>query len=169
VSEPYFSNIYPNVLFNAESDKFTFQLTRRPRKNFSVDFGGVIATRNVSNIALGINYFYFNRALAHFQFEAQTGSFYKSVNSKARIDLPFYNSIFIEPEIIYNNWDYLESEDLLQKTSQTVLRRFDRKAGLNIFWTLGSLFKMSMGVHGFRNNYRYVNTKKFVSSDTLDE
>jgi NTE family protein len=116
-----------------------------------------------------LNYYYFNRALAHFQFEAQTGSFYKSVSAKARIDLPFYNSSFIEPEISYNNWDYLEGEDLLRSSSQTILKRFDRKVGINIGWPLGSMFKMTLSAIGFNNIDRYVNTKTFVSTDTLDE
>jgi NTE family protein len=78
VAEPYFSNIYPSIQHNKSSGKFVLQLTRRPQKNFQVDFGGVLATRDVSNIALGLNYYYFNRVLTHAYAGFQTGSFYKA-------------------------------------------------------------------------------------------
>jgi len=52
VSEEYFSNVYPNILFDKQKEAFRLKLTRRPQQNFQVGFGGVIATRDVSNVFL---------------------------------------------------------------------------------------------------------------------
>jgi len=167
VAEDYFKNVYPNILYNTERSEFEFQLTRRPQNNFQVDFGGVIATRNISNIFLGLNYFYFNRALTHATLNFYGGGFYKSAQAKARIDLP--SRFYLEPEALYNNWDFLESiEVLLDGSSPTVLSRIDRKVGLAVGVPVGKQYKAS--VHGFylNNVDRFINNPVLISTDTLD-
>lgn len=167
-AEPYFSNVYPSMLYSNESGKFILQLTRRPQKNFKVDFGGVLATRDVSNIALGLNYYYFNRALTHAYVGFQTGSFYKSAIVRTRVDLPFFNQFYLQPEAIFNGWDYPESVDLLQNTDLTVLKRFDRKVALHVGKAVGHQFKGVITIEGFNNQDRYSNNKSYISTDTLD-
>ena len=169
VAEPYFSNVYPTILFRPDEKKFELQLTKRPQKNFQVDFGGVLASRNISNIYLGANYYYFNRTLTHAYLGFQTGSFYKSLDGNVRIDFPHMGRFYLQPEVLYNEWDYVEGTDLLQKNTPTVLKRFDRKLALNIGLPLGNSIKSIVTVAGFNNVDRYSNTKAFNSLDTLDE
>ncbi len=169
IAEPYFNNIFPTIQYSPVREKFMLQLAKRPQKNFQVDFGGVMASRNISNLYLGLNYYYFNRALTHTYLGAQVGSFYKSVAANTRIDYPFFGRFYLQPEAVYNEWDYVEGTDLLQKREPTVLKRFDRKAGINMGWPIGSAVKSTLSVKGFSNMDRYGNEKKFSSSDTLDE
>lgn len=168
VSENYFSNVYPNILFDTARQSFQLKLIRRPQKNFQVDFGGVIATRNISNIHLGLNFFNFNNHLLHIYTGFQTGNFYKAADVKTRLDFPF--QFYLEPFLGYNSWDYLQSDDLLYEVSNpTVLRRLNRKYGTNIGWPLGHQFKGILRAEGFNNLDSYVNNEVFVSSDTLDQ
>lgn len=169
VSETYFSNVYPSISYDTTETLYRLQLTRRSQKNFRVDFGGVLATRNVSNIYLGLNYFYFNRALNHLYTAFQTGSFYQSVIANARFDFPFFGRFYIQPEVVYNHFDYLEITDLLKKTTPTVLKRFDRRAAINIGWPVGKTIKTNLSFTGFDNEDRYANYKSFNSTDTLDK
>lgn len=167
VSENYFSNVYPNILFDSARQTFQLKLTRRPQKNFQVDFGGVIATRDVSNIYLGLNFFNFDNQLLHIYTGFQTGNFYKAADIKVRLDFPF--QFYIEPFIGFNAWDYLQSDDLLYEVSSpTVLRRINRKYGFNTGWPLGHQYEGVVRIEGFNNIDSYVNGDVFVSSDTLD-
>lgn len=169
-AEPFFSNVYPSMPFNKESGKFSLQLTRRAQKNFQVDFGGVIATRDVSNIALGLNYYYFNNLLTHVYAGFQTGAFYKSAILRTRIDMPFLDRFYIQPEAMFNGWDYTEGIDILkEKNMPTVLKRFDRRLGIHVGKAIGNQFKVDLGVEGFNNDDYFGNRKIFISSDTLDE
>jgi NTE family protein len=168
VSETYFNNVYPSIFFDTAASVYKLQLARRPQKNFRVDFGGVIATRNVSNIYLGLNYYYFNRALSHFYAAFQTGSFYQSVTANARLDFPFLGRFYIQPEVVYNGFDFLESTDLLKKTTPTVLKRFDRRASVSLGWPVGKTIKAALTFTGFDNVDFYSNLKSFSSTDTLD-
>lgn len=169
-SESYFSNVYPSIPFNQETNKFVLQLTKRAQKNFQVDFGGVIATRDISNIALGLNYYYFNNVLTHAFAGFQTGSFYKSAIVRTRIDLPFLGRFYVQPEATFNSWDYTEGIDILnEKSTPTVLKRFDRKLGVHVGKAVGNQFKIDMSFEGFNNDDYFSNKKLLVSSDTLDQ
>lgn len=168
VSENYFSNVYPNILYDSTEQTFQLKLTRRPQKNFQVDFGGVIATRNISNIYLGLNFFNFNNQLLHIYTGFQTGNFYKAIDIKTRLDFPF--QFYLEPFVGFNSWDFLQSDDLLYEVSSpTVLRRLNRKYGVNIGWPLGNQFKGLLRTEGFNNMDSYINGNVFVSSDTMDQ
>ena len=168
VSEEYFSNVYPNILYDSLQGTFQLQLTRRPQKNFQVEFGGVMATRDVSNIFLGLNFYNFGSQLLHVYGGFHTGNFYKSALIQARTDFPF--QFYIEPEIGYDNWDYLEGDDLLREiTPHTVLRRINRKYGVNVGLPVGNYFKSTIHFGGINNIDKYANQNIFVSSDTLDE
>lgn len=168
VAEPYFNNVFPTIKYLPENENYVLLLTKRPQKNFQVDFGGVLATRNISNLYLGLNYYYFRNALTHAFLGFQTGSFYKSLIANTRIDLPYLGRFYVKPEVVYNDWNFLESTDLLQKTTPTVLKRFDRRVGVSVGWPLGDEIKSDFSFAGFTNRDRYSNSKVFNSLDTLD-
>lgn len=170
VSDDYFKNIYPSFVPDTVTNQFDFQLTRRQHNNFQVDFGGVIATRNISNIFLGLNYYDFNRMLKHFSANFSTGSFYKSGEVKARIDFPFLGQFYIEPVARMNSWDYTSIDDIIQEgSSSTVLDRIDRKVGASVGWPVGKQFKASLGAYFISNTDRYIDKEVLVTSDTLDQ
>lgn len=168
VSEEYFHNVVPNILIDSTTNRFVLKLSKRPQRNFQVDFGGVIATRNISNIFLGLSYYRFNKSLVQTYLGFQTGSFYKSATARARIDNPFVTKFYVEPAVSFNSWDYLESEDLLQDVTATVLRRVNRKASLDFGWPVGRYFKATIGIEGMSNLDRYSNDSVFSSTVTLD-
>lgn len=169
VSEEYFNNIYPTLSFNQQKRKYTLELTRRQQKNFTLDFGGVVATRDISNIFVGINFFHFDKQLVHHYLGFHAGNFYKSLVGSLRIDFPFLNGVFVEPKFTYNNWDYLESNDLLQDDNATVLKRTDRDYSLKLGWPVGGTGKMYLQAGGISNNDFYSNENAFQSDIKLDE
>lgn len=167
VAEDYFSNIHPGILFDSTKKSFSLRLSRRPQKNFQVDFGGVIASRDISNIFLGLNFYHFGRTLRHYFLGLQTGGFYKSGIAKIRIDFP--NPLYLEPYLSFQSWDYFENDDLLKAVSTpTVLNRINRKIGLQIGMPVKEFFKCTVGIEGFNNVDRYTNGDVFISTDTLD-
>lgn len=167
VSEDYFNNVYPNIYYDSLTTAFKLQLTRRPQKNFQVEFGGVMATRDVSNIFLGLNFYNFGSQLLHLYTGFQTGNFYKSALIKGRVDFPL--QMYLEPEFEFDNMDFLEGDDLLRETSRhTVLRRINRKFNVNVGIPIGNFFKSTLSGGVINNHDKYANGNVFVSSDTLD-
>ncbi len=171
VSENYFMNVFPKIYYDSLDRLFRLHLTRRPQQNFMVDFGGVIATRDISNIYMGLNYYWFNYFLGHAYLGIQTGNFYRSGIGKVRMD--FATPFYLEPYLGFDSWDYLESDDLLEQVTPevtpTVLRRINRKAGVALGVPLKHAMKAIAFFEGFNNNDRYSNKKFFASTDTLDD
>jgi NTE family protein len=170
VSDDYFKNVYPNLMYDTVANQFNFMLSRRPQNNFQVDFGGVIATRSISSIFLGLNYYYFNQTLIHTQANFYAGNFYKSVQLKARMDFPGIGQFYIEPEGIVNSWSYLEGKDIIIKRfTPTLLDRIDRKLGLSLGIPVGKKYKAAVSGSYINNHDQYIDTDTFVSTDTLDQ
>lgn len=169
VTDSYFRSVYPGFSFNANTRKFNFLLAKRPQNNFQIDFGGVISTRNISNIYLGVNYYYFNRSLTHIMTNFYAGNFYKSAQVKARIDVPNFGRFYLEPEATFNNWDFLEGKDVVLRNFQlTALNRIDRKVGMSIGVPVGTRFKASLNGHYVNNRDKYLDSEVITSLDTLD-
>ncbi|NOS94642.1 MAG: patatin-like phospholipase family protein [Cyclobacteriaceae bacterium] len=169
VSEPFFNNLYPSFNYDQSRKRFDFKLTKRPQNNFQVDFGGVIATRNISNIFLGLNYYSFNRVLTHFTANFFAGNFYKSLLIKARMDLPYLGQLYVEPELVINSWSFLQGDDVIQqKFTPTVLNRVDRRYGVNVGFPFGNQFKVVVNGSLLNNNDSYIDRAVLVSTDTLD-
>lgn len=170
VSEEYFNNVYPNILYDKQKEAFRLQLTRRPQQNFQVGFGGVIATRDVSNVFLGLNFYNFNRILTHASAGFQTGNFYKSAQLKLRMNFPY--QFYIEPYVSFDSWDYLNNSDLLDEVSTpakpTILRRFNRKYGVQIGVPFKNSLKSIFIFEGINTEDRYINGDVFISTDKLD-
>lgn len=169
VSEDYFKNLYPGFSFNEVERNFNFNLSRRPQNNFPVDFGGSIATRGISHIYLGMNYYHFNRTLTHANLSFYLGNFYKSAQAKARIDIPNRGIYYLEPYATVNNWDFLQGRDLFRrKTNPTALSRIDRKVGIDFAIPFGKNYKLSLGGAYINNRDLFVNSPVLISTDTLD-
>lgn len=169
VSDDYFKNVYPNFIFDPLTGKYQFQLARRPQNNFQVDFGGVIATRSISNIFLGMNYYSFNRVLTHGSVNFYAGNFYKSAQLKARIDFPSFGQFYVEPEATFNAWDFLEGNDVIvKKYEPTVLSRFDRKGAVSVGVPVSKKYRAALNVGYINNTDNFINGNIFTSTDTLD-
>ncbi|MEJ2004111.1 MAG: hypothetical protein P8X57_03905, partial [Cyclobacteriaceae bacterium] len=63
VSEPYFQRIYPDIRYSFADSAFRLALHDRPRSNLNVQLGGVIASRNISQVYLGLRHYYFDNYL----------------------------------------------------------------------------------------------------------
>lgn len=170
VSDDYFNNIYPSFSFNKATKDFSFKLARRQPSNFQINFGGEIASRNISNIYLGINYYSFQKALTHAQLNFATGDFYKSMQVKARFDFPLLGQFYLEPEITLNNWNFFQSNDIIvKKNTPTVLNRVDRKYGIKLGIPVARQIKAYLQGAYLSNEDQYIDTKVLVSTDTLDQ
>jgi NTE family protein len=53
VADETFETVYPKISYNPVSDSYNFELVAKPQKSFTVDFGGNISTRPISNVFFG--------------------------------------------------------------------------------------------------------------------
>ena len=169
MSEEYFRTIYPDIVFDPSQEAYRLQVYGRPENNFNIQVGGAIATRNISQIYLGLEHYYFNNYLLKNSVHFYSGSFYKSAQLKTRINLPALGQFFIESDFAYNNWDFVSADDIFQlESSPTILERTDRKYGLNIGFPMGSKFRAILNGAWIDNKDEFTMPGDFLSTDTLD-
>ncbi|MCA6078632.1 patatin-like phospholipase family protein [Fulvivirga sedimenti] len=169
VSEPYFQSIYPDIRYNQEDKAYRLELNDRPRSNLNVQLGGVIASRNISQVYLGLKHYYFDSYLLRTSLHFYAGNFYKSGQLKTRLLLSNLYPFYIEPEFTYNAWDFLDDDDLfIQDRQATILDRIDRKYALNTGFPVSAKFHGEIQVGHFNNEDRFAATSEFTSGDTLD-
>lgn len=170
VSEDYFYESFPRIVFNEKSGEFDFEVYAKPQKNLNAEFGGVLASRNISELYFGVNFYHFNRYLFKHSLNTYSGRFYQSAQVKTRIDIPAINQFYLEPIFTFNKWDYVNANDFFaREKNPTILKRVDRKAGVNIGMPVGNRFKLELASAYFSNKDRFSNQPTILSSDTLDE
>ncbi len=169
ISEEYFKNIYPNIVYDSLEKTYDFEIYGKPRRNLKVEFGGNIATRSISEMFLGLEFTNFNRFLFNYGASFYTGRFYQSMHLRTRINIPILNQLYIEPEYLYNHWDYLNANDILfEEKNESIIDQEDRLLGLNIGMPIGIKNKLEISSGLFINNDTYSNNDVLVSTDTLD-
>lgn len=169
VSEPFFRTMYPDIVYDNDSEGYALHLYGRPRSNLTAHVGGVIASRNISQAYLGTEYYYFDNYLLKLRLDVFAGSFYKSAQIRSRLNLSSFHPIYIEPELVYNQWDYIDSDDIFFKEKDpTVLNSTDRKYGLNIGFPVTNRFKGVIHGDWVNNDNSFGNDRTVNSIDTLD-
>lgn len=170
VSEDYFNTVYPDISYDQKSKIYALELYGRPRSNLNLEVGGAIASRNISQIFLGAEFYYFNNYLLKTSLSFYSGSFYKSAQARTRLYMAWPFQFYIEPELTYNNFDFLNSDDIfIDDDAPTILDRTDRKYGLNMGLPIGNKLKTVLSAAFINNDDLYGNNVGINSSDTLDQ
>jgi NTE family protein len=168
-SFPYFQTLYPRFLPNA-AGCYEFNLEVKDRSIFKVQGGGSLSTRGVSMIYGGINFSFLRTKLYSLTLNTYAGTFYTSFQGKLQINYPYRVPFYIEPQITYNKWDYINASELFLpiETFKTNVQRTDRFFGLNIGIGTGNSMKTVASVGRIDNHDDYTNSNTLLSFDTLD-
>lgn len=171
VSEEYFKTIYPEITYSNELGGFVLHLYGRPSNTFNVQLGGLVASRNVGHVYLGLKHYRFNKYFTKTYLNLFTSSFHRSAQFNTRFLLPTAKPIYIEPETLYNNWNYTSVNELFLQDNHpvTIYNLTDRKYGLNIGLPFGKQYQLLLSGHIINNVNHFSNNNVLISIDTLDE
>jgi NTE family protein len=170
ISNDIFKEIYPRIRYYTADSAFVFELSNKYDRSIRLDFGGFLTSRNIGEFYLGVRLNSFNRTFTQHELSVYSGRFYQSFRYSSRINEFAWTFMFIEPEFLYNNWDFLEITDLLNASEpkNKFAKQEDMKAGLNMGWPLGSKYKMVIKNFYINNVDKYSNLNDINSTDILD-
>lgn len=169
VSESYFNSIYPEIVFNEETDSFELRISNQGKSKLDVDFGGNISTRNISTIYLGMYYSHLNYMLFNHHANFYTGRFYNSANYRLRLNLPSIMPMFFETYTTYNNYDFLSTSQILtERTNPKAVKSSEFVAGSNMAFPIGIDKRFKFRYAYFDQRTRFSNVYNFIATDTLD-
>ncbi len=169
VADDNFETVYPRMNYEPKNDAYGFELQVQPQKNFKIDFGGVIASRPVSNVYLGLQYNYLRTKSYTISANFYSGRFYESAQSTIRVDVPTRLPFYLESEFTYNYWNYFnDSQIFVEKIRPAYIKQSDRrfmlKAGIPV--DKNGKIEAQAGYIVFNDRYSPNNEYKF--SDILD-
>ncbi|WP_375579272.1 patatin-like phospholipase family protein [Marivirga tractuosa] len=168
IADPYFSGVFPKIVFNNKKDSYDFILSSEGEQNIRLKFGGNVATSGLSNFFMGAGYDHLNYFLFNHNTSLNIGQFYKSFRYNAKIHFPFGYQFYVEPFFHYNGWDYLNTGNFLDNRRVSPINQFDRNYGLNIGAPIFRKMKIELKSSLLRKVNEYTNRDEYVSSDTLD-
>ena len=170
-AEEYFNRIFPKFQYDRIDSNYVFELQGNSDNSFKIDFGGYITSRNFSELFIGFRFNTLKSNLAEHAIHAYTGRFYQSVHYYSRFNIPGRALFYIEPEMTYNNFDFIDISDILIKenSQSDFVQQNDLKAGLNVGIPIGSKYKIVFQGFYLNNGDQYSNTQELQSTDTLDQ
>jgi NTE family protein len=162
--------MYPKLLFDKSDSSYVFELQGKSDNDFKIDFGGYLTTRSFSELFIGFRINTFKKSLAEHSLHIYTGRFYQSIAYYSRFNIPGRNIFYLEPELIYNKWDFIDISDILiQENSESYfVQQNDLKAGLNVGFPVGIKYKLLFQGFYLNNGDQYSNSQELQSMDTLD-
>jgi NTE family protein len=170
VADETFETVYPKISYNPVSDSYNFEIVAKPQKSFTVDFGGNISTRPISNVFLGVQYNYLNKKSYTFGTNLYSGRFYESVQVSGRIDYPSHLPLFLTGDFTYNHFDYYNTSSIfIENPRPTYIEQADRKVGFRLGMPLNRNTKITIGTSFINNNDRYSPTSQYAIGDQLDK
>ncbi|GAA4391528.1 patatin-like phospholipase family protein [Hymenobacter koreensis] len=169
-SDDFFRNIYPRIRYDQAAQGYVFSLDARQNNNLTGEVGFALATRPVDNFYFGIEYRFLKNFLYQAAASVNIGSFYNAAKGSFRINVPARVSYYIEPNIVYNEWNFQKTGGLLGRDVQsTQVRQQDLKAGVQIGVSPNYRSRMLLEAAWFTRQDEYANVNELVNTDKLDE
>jgi NTE family protein len=170
VADETFETVYPKISYNPVSDSYNFELIAKPQKSFTVDFGGNISTRPISNVFLGIQYNYLNKKSYTFGTNLYSGRFYESIQLSGRVDFPSKLPLFLAADFTYNHFDYYNTSSIfIENPNPTYIEQADRKVGIKLGMPLNRNTRISIGTSFINNSDKYSPIDQYAIGDQLDK
>ena len=132
-ADDYFRNLYPRLRYEAAQQGYVFTVDTQRRENVTLEAGLLLASRPLETAYLGLEYRYLRRQLLTLGANASVGAFYNAAQAFARVSVPGRLPMYLEPEFIYNQWNYQHTGGLFDRdVLSTPVRQLDRKLGLKV-------------------------------------
>jgi NTE family protein len=168
-SDNRIKSIYPKAKFNPATGYYDLYLKIKKERNIVTNFGGNFSNKPISEGFLGVQYNYLGRFAAGFNANAYFGKLYSSVQVKTRLDFPFKTPLYVEPNFVWNKWDYYKSSNAFREDIKPAyLIQREVYGELNTGFPTGKKGRIVTGAMIAEINDNYYQTNNFSQQDTAD-
>ena len=169
-AEDYFKEIIPKLHHNPIDSSYQMEIVAKSANKARLRLGGMAASRGIGYLYFGLDYTNLQRQLNKIDVSVATGGFYKSLDLSLRSFFPGKQKFYLEPKLVLNNWDYLDTEDFLSSQEELViLERRDRYLGLEAGFPIGNQFKLAVENAYIDNKDKFSNLSILDPSAILDQ
>jgi NTE family protein len=169
-SDNKIKSIYPKAKYNPQTGFYDLYLRIKKERNIVTYFGGNFSNKPISEGFLGVQYNYLGRFAAGFSANAYFGKLYSSVQVKIRLDFPFKTPIYVEPNFVWNKWDYYKSSNAFREDIKPAyLIQHEKYGELNTGFPTGKKGRIVTGGMIASITDNYYQTPNFSQRDTADK
>ncbi|MDT8411575.1 MAG: patatin-like phospholipase family protein [Vicingaceae bacterium] len=169
-SDDKIKSLYPEAIFNNETNKFNLLLNAKKEKNLFVSFGGVFSSRPINTGYLGLQYNVLRKKAYSFIANTYFGKLHNSVSVGFRIDFPKPLPFYWVTTFNNDRWDYFKSNStFFEDTRPSFLRSSDLYAKTELGIPVAYKGKLVIGATTGELDNEYYQTRQFLSTDTTDE
>lgn len=164
-----FKEIYPDLNYNPDNEAFDFEITGTPNDRIKAEIGGNVGSKRVGSLYFALSYSELQKNLNTYGINVYTGRFYQSLHLFANSTFSPNSLSYIEPFFTFNNWDYLNSTNVIFGNNPVgVLNQIDRMGGLAGGYALNANTRLRAHLGYFSNFDRFGNELGRVVTDSLD-
>lgn len=169
-ADPNIRQLDPQLLWRPQDSLFDLRLKIARERNLTLQFGGNISSRPISEAYAGINYRFWSRRSYSLNTNFYFGRLYTSGQFTFRMDAPTRLPYFMELDATLNQYDYFRSTNaFFQEQRPSYLLKSDYHFGGCIGVPYGN-----KGEFTFRSGYvriadNYYPTMDFAQTDTADK
>jgi NTE family protein len=168
-SDNRIKSIYPRAEYNPATGFYDLYLRVKKERNIVTYFGGNFSNKPISEGFLGLQYNYLGRFAAGFMANAYFGKLYSSVQVKTRLDFPFRIPLYVEPNFVWNKWDYYKSSNAFREDIKPAyLIQHEVYGELNAGFPTGKKGRFVTGATVAEISDNYYQTPNFSQRDTAD-
>lgn len=169
-ADDYFRNIYPRIRYDEAQKGYVFSVDAQRNNNVAAEVGFVLSNRPIDNLYFGLEYRYLRRLLYSFGGNVSLGRFYNGAQGSFRINVPGRVPFYVEPQIVYNQWNYQNTGGFLSRdVLSTQVRQQDTKLGVQVGVSPNYRSRVLLDVGAFSTKDNYTNSAEITNMAVLDE
>jgi len=169
VSDDNIKALIPRIHYNKEKRMYDMELEIKREKDLSVQFGGNLSSRPISEAFFGTQYNFWGRQSLSINAGFYFGKLYSSEQLKLRLDIPSRVPYYIESDVTFNQWNfYKSSTEIFAYKRPLYIVRSDGYGGLNFGLPARNNGKVVLSGGYYRTSDDYYQTSSFTESDTAD-
>lgn len=162
-------SIYPSAQFDNRTGLYTLNLDVKKEKDFYLDFGGNFSSRSINIGYIGFQYNYLGNLSIDLYANSYFGKFYGSGQVGAKFNFPNKRSIYFEPSLTLNRWNYFRSRaTFFEDLRPSYIIQNEQYLDILMGWPLANKTRVKVGVTYSQLQDEYYQTQDFVSTDTAD-
>jgi NTE family protein len=162
-------SIFPTAVYNRQKNKYLLNLDVKKEKDVFLSVGGLFSSRPINTGFIGLKYNLFGRTSSTLEAKSYFGKFYGSLLLSARIDFAGRLPFSIEPNMVFNRWDYFTSfATFFEDVQPSFIVINERFGGLRFRFPVRSQGKLELSTDFAVINDDYYQTPSFLATDTAD-
>ncbi len=162
-------SVYPEIIPDTNSNSFSINLLMKRSEPFSLGIGGYISSNGVNEAFIGLSYNIFGKVAKNIEVGAYYGTFYNSVNARAKIEFPSRVPLTLKLKMLISRKNYFSNARyFFEDNFPAYIISDENYLDFSIGIPLVHNSLLHSGISNINANFQYYQNNYFSRTDTAD-